>query len=360
MTRIRGAIAWSAAMLAVVSAGAVAQDADLDELYELARAEGTVVLYSATDTPQVQGLLDAFVARYPGITVDYNDVGAEGTFNRVISEAAANQVGADLVWTSAMDRQMTLAQQGLFEAVPVAEAANLPDWANYNDILYATSVEPVGIIYNQNLLSEDMVPRSRAELIEFMRSDVAQGQVAALDPERSPSGWQFHYNDSVTTDDYWELIEAFGAAGGRTYTSNGPVRESINSGENALAFNIIGSYAIEWAEASPTLGAAFEADRTASFARVIALTNGAPHPNAARLFLEFVLSNEGQTELSRSGLPSVRGDIDPDIGFDLDSIEEYVGGNIEPIPLDESLLIGMGMEARSEFYDRWRELVRSE
>jgi len=356
MKAVRGLMAVAGMVLVGASAGAYAQDNDL---YEKAKSEGNVTLYSATDTAQVQSMIDAFKAKYPGIEVDYNDVGPEGTFNRVISEAAANQVGADLVWSSAMDRQMLLAQQGLFEAVELPEAKAIPDWGNFKNVLYATSVEPIGIIFNKNVLAEDKVPTTRAELIAYMKSDEAKDKVAALDPERSPSGFQFDTNDAKTTDNFWDVVAAFGAAGGKTYTSNGPVKESIDSGENALAFNIIGSYAIEWAKSSPSLGVMFDKERTAAFSRVIGFTKGAPHPNAGKLFLNFLLSQEGQAELARNGLPSVRTDIDASIGFDFDSINERVGGHMQPIPLDETLVTDMDNAKRAEFLTKWRDLVRN-
>lgn len=348
-------VALAVAGVLALAGASQAQDA---ELVKKAKAEGLVRLYSATDTAQVKSMIAAFKAAYPGIEVDYNDVGPEGTFNRVISEAAAKQVGADLVWTSAMDRQMLLADQDLFAAVKVPEAAGLPAWINKDDILYATSVEPICMIYNKQVLAEDKVPKTRAELIAFIKSPAAKGKVGALDPERSPSGFLFHSNDAVTTRDFWDLVAAFGAAGGKTYTSNGPVRESVVSGENALAFNIIGSYGFEWAKAAPSLGVSCEKDRTAAFSRVIAVTEGAPHPNAGLLFLNFVLSKAGQTELAKNGLPSVRTDIDPAAGFDFDSMNEKVGGKMQPIPLDEKVLIGMSDPKRAEFLKKWRDLVR--
>ncbi|MCG8418712.1 MAG: extracellular solute-binding protein [Proteobacteria bacterium] len=77
-------------------------------------------------------------AKYPGIEVEYNDLGANGTYNRVISEAAANQVGADVVWSSAMDLQMKLYADGLFERYTSTEIGKLPNWAHFDNTVYGT------------------------------------------------------------------------------------------------------------------------------------------------------------------------------------------------------------------------------
>jgi hypothetical protein len=56
-----------------------------------------VSIYASTDSAQAKALLDAFSAKYPGIKIEYNDRGTNGAYDRVISEAAARQVGADII-----------------------------------------------------------------------------------------------------------------------------------------------------------------------------------------------------------------------------------------------------------------------
>src|SRR3546814_385268 len=85
------------------------------ETIEAGKAEGSVVIYTSTDISQAQPLLDAFTNKY-GIEIEYNDLGTNGAYNRAISEAAAGQVGGDIVWSSAMYLQMTLAMDGYAEA----------------------------------------------------------------------------------------------------------------------------------------------------------------------------------------------------------------------------------------------------
>ena len=98
-------LACVAAVL-VSAAPALAQDvpagypAEYAKVIETAKKEGTVSIYTSTDQAQAQAFLDAFAKKFPGIKVEYNDLGTNGAYNRVISEAAAGQVGADVVWSS--------------------------------------------------------------------------------------------------------------------------------------------------------------------------------------------------------------------------------------------------------------------
>lgn len=348
---IFGSIALAASLAAAGTA--MAQDS---AKVEAAKSEGTVAIYTSTDISQADLLIEAFKKKYPGIDVEYIDLGTNGTYNRVISEAAASQMGADVVWSSAMDLQMKLAADGLFEPYASPLQGDLPGWAVYEDLLYATTVEPVGIIYNTRGLSEDKVPQTRAELVAFLADPAVKGKVATFDPEKSGSGFLFHTNDLNETENFWDLAAAFGAASGKTYSSTGAMRETVVSGENVLAFNLIGSYALDWVKDMPNLGVAFGKDYTAAFSRMAGIPKGAPHPNAGQLFVDFMLSQEGQSALASRGLPSVRSDVEA--GFNINTINERVGGALRPIKVDESLLDYMDPMKRVEFLKKWSSVTK--
>ncbi|MEN3929789.1 ABC transporter substrate-binding protein [Microvirga sp. W0021] len=328
-----------------------------DELVAAAKKEGVVSIYSATDMSQAQTLLDAFKRKYPEIRVDYNDLGTNGVYNRVISEAAAKQVGGDFLWTSAMDQTVKLAQDGYLATYKSPEIPALPSWAHYNDTVYATTIEPIGMIYNKTLLPENEVPKTRADLIAFMKSDKAKGRVGTFDPEKSGVGFMIQTNDMKQTGNYWDLVAEFGAAGGKTYSASGAMRETVVSGENILSFNLIGSYAFDWVKDSPNLGVAFGTDYTPAFSRVAAVIKNAPHPNAGQLFLDFLLSKEGQDAIAAKGLPSLRTDVTD--GFNINTLNERVGGNLKPIPLDQSRLEFMDPMKRMDFLKKWRASIKS-
>src|SRR3546814_11187411 len=63
-----------------------------------------------------------------------------------------------------------------------------------------------------------------------------------------------------------------GANDVRTYSSTGAMRETVVSGENVLAINIIGSYALDWVKDTPNPGAAFGTDYTEAFSRIAIIT----------------------------------------------------------------------------------------
>jgi iron(III) transport system substrate-binding protein len=339
--------------VALTAATAWAQDA---ALIEAAKKEGTVSIFTSTDAEQSQKLQDAFTKKY-GIKIAYNDLGTNGAYNQVISESAAGQLTGDIVWSSAMDLQMQLVQDGYAAEYASPEAAHIPEWANFKNMLYGTTVEPIGVIYNTKALSEDQLPKTYADMITFLRQnkDKLQGKVATFDPEKSGSGFLHHSNDAKQRKDFWDLAKAMGEDGAKTYSSSGNMKETVVSGENVIAINIIGSYALQWVKESPNLGVHFASDYTPAFSRLALITNKAPHPNAAKLFLDFMLSQEGQSALAEGGLPSVRKDVTA--GLNVDTLNERVGGGLKPIALDEGLLEYMQPDKRVAFLNEWKAAI---
>ncbi|EJF95531.1 ABC transporter substrate-binding protein [Bartonella tamiae] len=331
--------------------------ADYSDLIAKAKKEGRVSLYAATDEEQATALLTAFTQKY-GIQVDYTDMGTNNAYSRTIAEAEANQTGSDIIWSSAMDLQLKLAVDGYTETYESPEIKNLPEWANYKNMVYATTVEPVGTIYNTNSFPDDSFPKTRAALIAYIQNHRKElsNKIATFDPEKSGVGFVIQTNDGRSSESFWQLAKAMGEAKVKSYSATGTMRETVVSGENVMAVNVIGSYALNWIKNTPNLGVAFGTDYTAAFSRPAIIPRGAPHPHAARLFLDFMLSKDGQTAIAEKGLPSIRTDIE---GYlDLDSLNDMVGGNLQPIALDDALLEYLKPQNRVKFFREWNAAVK--
>src|SRR6516225_11263284 len=86
--------------------------ADYAKILDGAKKEGKVVVYSTTDAKLAQPLVKDFEAAFPGVKVEYADMNSTEVYSRFTSENAANAASADAVWSSAMDLQLKLAQDG--------------------------------------------------------------------------------------------------------------------------------------------------------------------------------------------------------------------------------------------------------
>src|SRR5213075_1590764 len=124
-----GALALAPLMVAAqVPAG---YPADYAQVVAAAKKEGKVVVYSALDAKAAQPLIRDFSALYPDVKVEYNDMNSTELYNRFIAEVASGQGGADVMWSSAMDLQVKLVDEGKALAYKSPEGAKIPSWANY-------------------------------------------------------------------------------------------------------------------------------------------------------------------------------------------------------------------------------------
>ena len=109
-----------------------------------AEKEGKLIVYSTTDTAIVASILKDFAALHPKIPVEYNDMNSTELYNRFLAEAAAGSGSGDFLWSSAMDLQLKLANDGYALEYKSPEASGLPAWASWKNEAFATTFETSG------------------------------------------------------------------------------------------------------------------------------------------------------------------------------------------------------------------------
>ena len=331
---------------------------DYGEIVEAAREEGSLVIYAPLDTTAARPLIEAFNELYPDITVEYNDLSTTVLHNRFISEAAAGASTADFVWSSAMDFQVQLVNDGYALTYQSPEIAQIPDWAVWQDQAYGTTFEPIVFIYNKAELPEELVPDTHPEVPQLLleNPDAFMGRVANYDIETSGIGFLTVAQDSKLFDTFWDVPKAFGAVDARFISGSGQMIESVGSGENVFAYNQLGAYARRVAD-NPDVGVIFPSDYTLVISRVAFIPDGAPHPNAAKLFLDFILSQGGQEIIAGdTGLYSLRSDVEGD--FAAAALTEKLGDALKPVPIGPDLLEYLDPQTRLAFLDRWLQAIR--
>ena len=351
-----------AAAAAFLIGGAVVQaqvpagyPADYKTIVEGARKEGKVVVYSTTDAKLVTALIKDFEAAFPGVKVEYTDLNSTEVYNRFISENAASAASADAVWSSSMDLQLKLAADGAAMVYKSPEAAALPDWAHYKDMVYATTFEPIAIVYNKRLVPPDEVPKTHADLVKLLttKADKYQNKVTAYDPEKSGVGFMLANQDAKLNPNFWELVKVLGARRLKVQSSTGTMLERVSSGENLIGYNVLGSYALTRAKKDPSMGIAFTTDYNLVLSRLLFVSKNAKNPNAGKLWVDYVLSRRGQTITSEQvELYSVRTDMtgkDSGVAF-----AKELGSAVKPIPVTSELLVGLDQTKRLEFLKQWQ------
>jgi iron(III) transport system substrate-binding protein len=349
---------------AVAAAGAFAQSAppgypaSYAGTIAAAKQEGKLVIYSSTDLKAAAPLVKAFEAAYPNVKVEYNDMNSTEIYNRFIAEAAAGQGTADVLWSSAMELQLKLASGGYAMTYESPELPHVPKWANYRDQAFGTTFEPVVFVYNKRLFPAGDVPHTHAEFAKVVvaRKAALANKVTLYDIEKAGVGFTFVTHDSEAYPGFWELVRDIGATGPVQQSSTGTMLERISSGENLLGYNILGSYAIARAEKDPAIGVVLPKDYMLALSRISFIAKAAKHPNAAKLWTDFVLSKKGQEVIANEcALFAMRPDVTGKTTAA--GLKKEVGDALRPIPVDADLLKYLDPAKRLAFLKQWRQAL---
>lgn len=367
-TRIR---TWAAAAALMCGIGAATADvsiaqtpdgypAEYQKITAAAEAEGSVVIYANTEHAAVEPILADFRKAFPKIRADYIEIKAADLFSRVTSEAAANALKADIVWSSAMDLQFQMVEDGLAATYASPEKAALPEWASYGDEIYGTTYEPVVMVYNSKVVSAEEMPDTRAGLAAFLTKnrDRLKGKLATYDPERSGLGYFAVSEDLRHDPDFWTLVTSFGASDAKFYTSTGTMLEKISAGEHAVGYNIIGPYAYLRAERDPNVKVVVPTDFTVVLSRLAIITKQAAHPNAARVFLDYLLSKRGQTVVANEAhLFAIRPDVTGTAT--IAGLTAKYGDILKPVAIGPDLLDAIQPMERLQFFRKWNDALKA-
>jgi iron(III) transport system substrate-binding protein len=348
------------AALAAASATAFAQvpagyPADYAQVVAAAKKEGKVVIYSALDTKAAQPLIRDFSALYPDVKVEYNDMNSTELYNRFIAEAASGQGSADVMWSSAMDLQVKLVDDGQALAYASPEIPKLPKWSVYKNQAYGTTYEPAVFIYNKRLVTGDEIPQDHAAFAKLInaKADKFKGKVTTYDIEKSGVGFMFVVQDTKYFPGMKELEKGFGATAYKVYASTGNMLEKVSSGEHLLGYNVLGSYALVRAKKDPGLGVVLPKDYTLVLSRVMFIGKQAKSPNAAKLWVDYVLSQRGQKLIgSDVELFSVRDDVDAE--YTAAKLNKQLGDNVKPIPVNSEITAYLDSKKRLQFLADWK------
>lgn len=342
-----------------LSASAATPDgypSDYSAMAAAARGEGKVVVYSTTDLSAVASLIRDFESANPGVKVDYNDLNSTELYNRFRDETASKRPSADVLWSSAMDLQMKLANDNFAARYRSPEAPSLPDWAIWRDEAFGTTFEPAVFVYSTRFVPESEVPHTHAEFLHLITSqpDKYAGNVITYDVEKSAVGFLFATQDSRMQPAFWDLVKAFGARAVDLETSTSVMVQRIASGKDYLGYNLIGSYALTRARRDPSIGVVLPTDYTLVMSRIALISKTAAHPNAARLWLDYLLSKRGQTVLSaRSELFSIRSDVAGE--FTAATLRAKLGTTLKAIAVGPALLVYLDRAKQAEFLRRWQK-----
>ena len=320
---------------------------------------GTVVIYAAADLQVIEPLIVDFEQNHPLIKVEYHDLQTTELYNRFLDEAGTNS-RADIVWSSAMDLQMKLVNDGHARPHRSDETAALPTWAKWKDEAFGTTFEPVCFAYNRELLAAEYVPQSHAELARMLKEhpERYRNRLATYDPHRSGLGYLLHTQDlEANPVVFWSLIQEMTQVGLSIEPTTTQMLDRLVSGKSELGYNVLCSYAHARANSDSRIGSVMPRDYTLVMSRIAFISRYAPHPDEAKAWLDYVLSVRGQTILNLIGLHSVRSDVEGEASAA--SLRKRLGNAFRPIVLNTGLLTYIDQSKRELFLRQWDAVLKT-
>ncbi len=330
--------------------GSLLASAERARRVRAAEREGQVSVYANTGDFEIGPVLDAFRADHPKVRIDFLRQNSSELYERYLSERVAGKPTADLVWSSAMDLQIKLINDGYAQTFDTPARAMLPPWTIWKSQGFGVTAEPIVFVYDRRRLSEAQAPRSHAALRQRLESGALKGSVGLFDNGRSGVGFLYYSQDRLAWADTLALNRAIGATKPHLYESTATLLQAVSDQEILLGYNVIGSYALERQKSDPNLGIIFPADYTLVMSRIAFISSGARHPNAAGLFLDFLLSVKGQKLLGERSLPPVRTDVAGGAG-------RTPAASARPIEVGPSLLANLDQMRRRRLVDDWRNAI---
>lgn len=259
---------------------------------DAAKKEGRAVIYG-TIVPQVMAQIEkGFEAKY-GIKTEYWRADATKVIDRVLTEWRSGKPGFDIVIGARGPLALGKAE-GVYAKFSPASAANFP--AKFKDKdgqLIAFRITPVGILYNTELVKPNEVPKSLDDLLD----PKWQGKISMPDPSRHASTAQYLWNLQQVKGEKWmDFAKGLAKQRPMLLESYSTVPNNIVRGESAVGISYI-QYTVQ--TKGPIGFASIEhvfADPSDA-----ALSAKAINANAAKLFIEYLCSPEGQKKVAETG-----------------------------------------------------------
>ncbi|WP_432747531.1 ABC transporter substrate-binding protein [Streptomyces sp. JH002] len=298
------------------------------ELFEAARAEGSLSLYSGYVENSEKQVIAAF-ERDTGIEVNLVRLVPNRLSERVLSEQGAGRLGADVVRTSDYDIAMRMYDAGVFTSHEVPGYDTLDDTVNYQDGAFYRVFNPLyTFAYNTVLVDPEEAPTSWDELTQ----DTWKGRLGITQVGAGGSSLTLtRFQEERLGPDF---LPALADQQPRIFDSSSAALESLARGEVAVATAVVSSVNIAAAKNAPVDFVVPE-EGMAAYDYFVGKTSSARHEAAAELFLDWNLSQRGQDVFRQIGEFPARTDVSPPeiLGHQLPEADSGLIVRIPPLEL---------------------------
>ncbi len=265
-------------------------------------------LYTSQPNNDAQQTVDAFMDKYPDVEVTFVRDGTTKIMAKLMAELDAGQSPADLLLIADSVTMEGLAADGKLMAYPEADvAAYDPAIQDPERMWFPTKLITTGIIYNTDA---PMKPTSWQDLL----SPEAKGQVAMPSPLTSGAAL-IHTNTLVSNlDQGWDYYSQLAANGAQASGGNGAVLQAVAGGEKLYGMVVDFLPIREKAKGAP-VDFVFPTEGVSAISEPVAIMSGTQNADAAKAFVDFVISEDGQKLAASQGYMPARPGVSVPEGF---------------------------------------------
>ena len=303
-TRRRGL--WPAVLAVYLGiSGWVAPVRSADDFVVGAKKEGELNLYLSTDLSDANGMIQAFRKKYPFVDVKFFRAGNDKLLNRILTETNAGKFNGDVILISSFEIRVLLQKKLLQKYVSPESsryAEGFTDKEGYWTSVYSI---PRVVAYNTKQVRSDVAPKTYEDLLQ---------------PRWKNS---FCLSDSAVLW-YTGFLKFNGEEKGRTYMkklsaqrplfrdSESIITQLMAAGEFPLGLTYLHQVGTMKRKGAP-VDWIHTGQPIVTGLKPISLSGKAAHPNAGKLFIDFVLSKEGQELIRSFNRISGRVDVPSDV-----------------------------------------------
>jgi len=280
-----------------------------DDVVDKGKKEGKVVIYGAWSDVLAAPLKQSFAKAHPGIALEWMPMTGAESVPRLEQEQATGKYGADLFMTGTPAVRLATSKGfvEIFEPPAVKQSPSqfILDPLMDKDGPVIHMAEGQFIVVHSTQVPKGQEPRSWKEL----EDPKWKGKILLNNPGTSGPGNRW----------FASVNEVYGAAHARKVIENSIIYKGEFAGQATEIAR--GEYAVTVPAVASTFGTMIKegaalrviepSDGVLFLMSATALIKNAPHPNAARLFFDFLFTREGQSAIAQMGGGPVRKDVDP-------------------------------------------------
>jgi len=270
-----------------------AQDA---KLIEAARKDGKLVVYGTMQSDTFDLLQKSFQKK-TGIAIDYWRTSATKVMDRALSEARAGKALFDLVM-STEDTQRIMHKEGILVKY------ESPIWKDYPKDAIDPQLGPrarnhiVGVMYNKSMIQPADAPKSLEDLVKPQ----FRGKLVMADPtvHTTTAQWLANLHKLMGKEKAAKFIRDLAAMKPVLVESFAPTADRITTGETPIGITYVYYVFLNGQKGAPVDYVRGDY-RLLGDASYMSIFHKAPHPNAARAFIDFFLDDESMKIMAKAG-----------------------------------------------------------